>query len=510
MFRDINILVIDSNQKTIRSTSPKVHVRKIGSKKIRFLNKQDNFDGLIILDFLDSEQINNISTFAKAHCAFWCDDVLPSTNSKEYNEYYWFEKKYICNIFKREDFSYIINNAFNIFHPDNNGGSYGNTYFQLNNKLKNNYIIKGENEVEFFGYFGTTFQQCLSCTIKFAREYSDGIEAFPEFDIKGDIALKYEIYEINNDSDKMTLAKSEIVNCNNYSISVKNNNKQIKNWYISVSIKGNGNAIIRQIQVYALRDNFGKYSLRASFLQKENKDPVLAYFNPGNLKPPLIVYFSGYHTSKGIEAFNLINSLKCPFIIFSDCRAEGGQFYIGDKSFNSYITKYIKSKLDYLQFSNKQAIFSGLSMGTTGALFYGSIISPYAILCGKPVCNIGTVAMQEKIYRNNVFPTSLDYYNYISDLYNCLNEQDVNDVFWNQFRKIQNNKTIISLTCMQQDDYDINACKDIEEILYKKNKIVLYKKMLKGRHNDKTQDVIAWWKTQIYKILSTDFNRVYE
>ncbi|WP_222120941.1 accessory Sec system protein Asp2, partial [Micrococcus luteus] len=55
-----------------------------------------------------------------------------------------------------------------------------------------------------------------------------------------------------------------------------------------------------------------------------------------------------------------------------------------------------------------QLILSGLSMGSFGALYYATKLNPAAVIVGKPLINLGTIANNMKLVRPNDFGTSLD------------------------------------------------------------------------------------------------------
>ena len=50
----------------------------------------------------------------------------------------------------------------------------------------------------------------------------------------------------------------------------------------------------------------------------ENGEEFIYYFNPGDLKPPLNVYFSGYRSLEGFEGYFMMNSLDAPFLLIGD------------------------------------------------------------------------------------------------------------------------------------------------------------------------------------------------
>ena len=42
------------------------------------------------------------------------------------------------------------------------------------------------------------------------------------------------------------------------------------------------------------------------------------FLSPGDFKPPLAVYFSGYRPAEGFEGYWMMKNLRCPFLLFSD------------------------------------------------------------------------------------------------------------------------------------------------------------------------------------------------
>ena len=51
------------------------------------------------------------------------------------------------------------------------------------------------------------------------------------------------------------------------------------------------------------RLDFGDFILGGHRYTDAERNEFIYYFNPGDLKPPLNVYFSGYRPAEGFEAF---------------------------------------------------------------------------------------------------------------------------------------------------------------------------------------------------------------
>jgi accessory secretory protein Asp2 len=164
------------------------------------------------------------------------------------------------------------------------------------------------------------------------------------------------------------------------------------------------------------------------------------------------------------------------------------------------IRKYMRQ----LGFTPDQVIFSGLSMGTYGALYYGCDILPHAIIIGKPLASIGTVASNERLLRPGGFPTSLDV---LMNLYGDTDETAVaalNHRFWDRFDKADWRWTKFAIAYMIEDDYDMDAYQRILSHLGGGTVQVLGKG-IHGRHNDNTGGIVNWFVGQYKRTIMEDF-----
>ena len=187
----------------------------------------------------------------------------------------------------------------------------------------------------------------------------------------------------------------------------------------------------------------------------------------------------------------MMKNMGAPFILFSDPRLEGGCFYLGSPELEKKIQDFIDYHLQSLGFSPKELNFSGLSMGTYGALYYGASYSPHAILAGKPIVNLGDVAANLKFKRPDEFGTSLDM---------------MHKRFWDRFGQAELKDTLLALAYMRDDDYDQKAYSDILEALYHQP-VRIISSSRPGRHNDATESIIEWFLTQYKEIMERDFGR---
>ena len=282
---------------------------------------------------------------------------------------------------------------------------------------------------------------------------------------------------------------------------------------VTFEAKGQGWLSLGNVHFRWSRYEMGEFLPGGGRIVDHDRREVNYYFNPGDLKPPLNVYFSGYRTAEGFEAFYMMRSFGAPFLLFADPRLEGTGFYLGSPEFEAQIKDRIKQTLDWLGFDHHQLNTSGLSAGTFGALYYGSQLGAHSIIIGKPLANLGDVAQKEQSVRYGGFPTSLD----VANLHTSREVQRagrkaivkaMNQRFWQVFDQADLDETQLMLTYMRQDDYDDKTYHDMLAHLATTGKHpYLISRGLNGHHNDGAAETVIWFKKQYLTMMERDFNR---
>lgn len=276
--------------------------------------------------------------------------------------------------------------------------------------------------------------------------------------------------------------------------------------FASVRAKGNG-----ELRIIALHNRYSRGS-HGYFLPggvryvTSEREEIFAYFDPGDRKPPLNVYFCGYKEREGFENYHLMRNMGGPFLLLSEARLEGGCFYMGSEEYETLMADVIRSYMKELDFTSEQMIFSGLSMGACGALYYGSGLRPHAVIIGKPLVSIGNVAANEKRLRPGVFPASLDVLQYLSGNTDDAAVLALNQKFWDKFDAADWSKTKFIVAYMLEDDYDTDGYAMLLEHL-QSGGVQVYGKGIHGRQNDNTNLVVQWFISQYRNVLSEDFGR---
>jgi accessory secretory protein Asp2 len=279
--------------------------------------------------------------------------------------------------------------------------------------------------------------------------------------------------------------------------------------FIHLEAKGSGMLKIRALHDRHSRGPYGCFMTGGERVVTSEREEVFGYFDPGDFKPPLCVYFSGYKTRQGFEGAGLMKKLGVPFLLVAEARLEGGSFYMGTPEYENAVASLIGKYLNWLGFGPQQLILSGISMGSIGALYHGCTFRPHAMIVGKPLVNCGSIAVNERLKRPGGFATSLDVLQKLGGRTDEAAVEYLNEKFWKRFDNTSWQDTRIVVSYMIEDDYDDEAYPDLLKHLDTSG-VQIYGKGLHGRHNDNSGGIVSWFTAQYEKMLHEDFMRSVE
>lgn len=286
---------------------------------------------------------------------------------------------------------------------------------------------------------------------------------------------------------------------------IENMDKLSGRMFVSLKAKGKGNLTVISLHDRHSRRGKGAFLPGGGRRVTSDREEVFYYFDPGNLKPPLNVYFSGYKTKEGFEGYYMLRKMGHPFLLIAEARLEGGAFYMGSEEYENALEQIIRDHMEELGFQRSEVILSGISGGSYGALYYGCRIRPHTILIGKPLASIGDIAENERINRPGGFPTSLDMLHMFCGSLSRDAVGRLNDRFWNAFDRTEWDGTQIAASYMIEDDYDSTAYEKLQSHL-KGTKVRIYGKGLHGRHNDNTSGIVNWFVKQYHRSIEDYFD----
>lgn len=273
-----------------------------------------------------------------------------------------------------------------------------------------------------------------------------------------------------------------------------------------VFAKGSGQLALGNVEFRWSRYEIGTFINGGQAKQDpKTRDEVQYFFNPGDLRPPLCVYFAGYHSKKSFEGFYMMKSMKVPYLLITDSRLEGGAFYTG-AFFEKAIPEIINEHLQLLGFSKDQLVMSGISMGTYGAIKYGLKMQAHAVIAAKPLIHLGTIADRGRLQRPDEFDTSFDIANTLIGQLDSAALAKLDQDIIAMINQTDASKTALNIAYMKNDDYDPTALPALQKLLHGRNRQLNYYG-LTGRHNDNSPGMLKWFLRQYKRILEDDFGR---
>lgn len=396
--------------------------------------------------------------------------------------------------------------------PDYFPGSYGEKFnlcdLSVAQGFRGKIAWRGYEGVDLLGDFGDEMTQAVFWRYNIPIEKNQPIDFWLEYakddsvEVSLEIRVLYFSYGAAPRSIKTwTFSEKDLEGV----VCVENPFGSVGRMYASLRAKGKG-----RLSVTALHDRYSRRG-KGVFLPggqrrvTSDREEIFYYFDPGNFKPPMNVYFSGYRTREGFEGYNMLRKLGHPFLLIAESRLVGGAFYIGSEEYENILERIILDHMEELGFRRSDVILSGISGGSYGALYYGCRIRPHTILTGKPLASIGDIAGNERLNRPGEFPTSLDMLHKYCGSLDRDSVSRLNDRFWNTFDQVEWDGTQFAAAYMIEDDYDCTAYKKLQSHLIGTN-VRIYGKGIHGRHNDNTAGIVSWFVKQYHRVIEDYFS----
>lgn len=461
---------------------------------------QKLFDIVFIDRELHDEELEPLRKATKAYTLFVTEGVELSPEAEEY---------FVCKkgqrIAEADIQNFLLQEVRNYF-PEQYGEKFKPANLSIAQGFSGTVRWNGNYSATVQGDYGVNFNQIAFWRSNIPVFGGQAIELWLEYRKDPDVEIALSVTQFIHGSISEVQQKWMFSEEQLNEVVMLDNQKSNGPIFVSLLAKGSG-----ELQIIALHDRYSRRG-RGYFLPggeryvTSGREEVFCYFDPGDRKPPLNVYFSGYKTKQGFEGYYLMRKMGCPFLLIAEPRLEGGCFYMGSEEYEKMLADIIRKYMTELGFSREQVIFAGLSMGTFGALYYGCDILPHAMIVGKPLTSIGDVAANEKLHRPGGFPTSLDVLNYLSGDTDEVAIKKLNERFWNKFDAADWGGSKFIVSYMIEDDYDSTAYDTLISHL-KEDGVQVYGKGIHGRHNDATGAIVSWFSSQFEKVLYEDFGR---
>lgn len=461
------------------------------------------FNALFITSVVEEEQLDLLNGAVEAHAVFFKQGIPFS--SKSFDGF--FRKKVAKTLpfsgSKEEIVKFLQQNLFS--------GQYGAKLkipeIDVTPDFNGKVTYEGHVAVHFEGDFGEDFQPLYTYRYNLSK-FSMALELWQEYIASDNCEVAIEVTSFYAGS-LHDVHRTLFISGKALETPFILDPEDGEGYYgVTIYAKGSGSLRFGPMHWRYSRKGLGQFVLGGRRFSDSKRQEFISYFNPGDMKPPLNVYFSGFRGAEGFEGFFMMKSMKAPFMLIGDPRLEGGSFYGGTPELEAAIEDSIQESLDYLGFDSSQLILSGLSMGTFGALYYASHFNPSGIVVGKPFASLGNTAVGMKLKRPDEFETMGDMLRNLTGGTTKENIKQLNHKFWNKFNQSDFPNTDFAIAFMENDDYDGTATKELVENLSDKNAHI-YTKGYEGRHNDNSSAINKWFMRQYITILSERFGRSY-
>ncbi|MCI8830666.1 MAG: accessory Sec system protein Asp2 [Lachnospiraceae bacterium] len=466
---------------------------------------EQDFEVVILDREITGDEFDFLVRFMRAYCLFLTEKVPLKEGSR-------IQQLFLRKMGKRisaEELKLLLKEEL----PDYFPGSYGEKYQPQNLSVaqgfKGKVSWKGMESVELEGDYGNELTQIVFWrnNLPFAQDESLDFWLEYEKDDTVEISLEITLLHFTYGADPQL---SNVWNFSEKELDdiVCISNKSGKRGFIFASLKAKGKGNLSVIALHDRHSRRGKGEFLPGGKRRvtSKREEIFYYFDPGNLKPPLNVYFSGYKTKQGFEGYYMMRKMQHPFLLIAEARLEGGSLYIGSEEYESALEGILREHIEKLGFRNSDVILSGLSMGTFGALYYGCKIRPNTILIGKPLASIGNMAGNERLKSPGGSHSWLDV---LHKAYGSLEPdamEQMNCRFWDMFDRTDWSKTRFAVAYMIEDELDEDAYENLQSHL-KDVGARIYGKGLHGRHNDNTPGIVQWFKNQYRAIIENDFDK---
>lgn len=379
-------------------------------------------------------------------------------------------------------------------------------YMEVHPGFQGEVTYNGHESTIVKGEFGEDFRPLINWSYNIRVSQDRPVELWLEYEKEGDCDLQLVIRLIQEGSVN-TIFKTIVANEADMSNKLLLIDEDMTcSLSASLEVRGSGRVKVGNLHQRFTRREFGKFVLGGGILHDEKRQEINYFFYPGDFKPPLSVYFSGFRPAEGFEGFGMMRAMGTPFLLFSDPRLLGGAFYMGTDELENAIKKTIQKYLDYLGFTPEQLILSGMSMGTYPSLYYGADFEPHAIITAKPLANIGTIGQRARLLAPEVFPTGIDVLHLQTQAMDQEAVKSLDQRFWDKFKQADFSKTTFGFSYMKDEDMDPTAYDDVTKALYYSGAKIL-SKGTSGRHNDDSATATTWFLNFYQMILENNFGR---
>lgn len=354
----------------------------------------------------------------------------------------------------------------------------------------------GRFSVQLSGDFGKDFVQ-VGTLKTYPGDFIPGQENLIYFDYQrseqAEVALCFVFYN-NGNLQQMQMLQGKSID----QVTAIKAPAKYQDYQILVLAKGHGTLDMHNVHQRKSRHGLGYFLPGGQRDLTEDGQEVLSYFNRGGKKGPLVVLFAG--TRLHVEGFEMMGPLAdigYPRLLFTDPRAQGGAFMVGNEDYEALVTKKIEQARQDLGLEKNEVIFVGYSMGSYPAMYYAGKIGASHLVLAKPIINLGTFTAQgEFAHRGQNYDWPLDVRYILTGRLDLAATKQLDGKLWPMLDQISWTNAAVSLFTMDQDHYDGQSLGELLAYL-DDHHVNVHRLRQSGLHEEKVDEMINFLSTEI-------------
>ena len=257
----------------------------------KFNKEKSRFYDVVFIDKeLADEEVEALYEVTKAYALFVVDDLFMSKTMKL------FFRNRMGKYISKRDIQQFFDTEIRNFFPEPYGEKFDFKNMSVSEGFKGSVAWRGNYSVDLEGDFGEDFNQIAYWRNNIPVFGGQAIELWLEYEKDPQVELALSITQfvagsISDVQQSWYFTQKELEN-----ELIIDNEKINGPIFVSLYAKGKGKLSIIALHDRYSRRGYGTFLPGGKRYVTANREEIFYYFDPGNAKPPLNVYFSGYKT----------------------------------------------------------------------------------------------------------------------------------------------------------------------------------------------------------------------
>lgn len=203
----------------------------------------------------------------------------------------------------------FIDEDIQLFFTNPYGEKFIPQNLSISQSFKGSVFWDGFSGVELEGDYGNDFYQVAYWRGNIPVFQDQSINFWLEYEKDDSVSIQLKIEQFQSGSVSSIQNRWIFSEEDLKSVVYITNKKMDGSVFVSLLAKGKG-----KLKIVGLHDRYSRKAY-GSFLPggirkvTSKREEIFLYFDPGDMKPPLNVYFSGYKTMEGFEGFNMMRKM---------------------------------------------------------------------------------------------------------------------------------------------------------------------------------------------------------